>query len=86
MTVYSGKLTEPVSGLKVADDDGVITPEFSQWAAELVGRLNNAKVLDYAGNPEANISGALNQLCRDSLTNAVYIKTIDEGKTGWVVV
>lgn len=86
MTVYAGKLTELVRGLKITDDDGVITPDFSQWTAELVGRLNNAKVLDYAGNPETNVSGALNQLCRDSLTNAVYIKTIDEGKTGWVAV
>ena len=52
----------------------------------MIEGLNNAKVLEFAGNPETNIEGALNQLCRDTITNNVYIKTIDEGNTGWVLV
>lgn len=86
MTVYAGKFTELVSGMSIVDSDGSPTREFNQWAAELVGRLNNAQVLEYAGNPEANISGARNQFCRDTGTNAVYIKTTDGGNTGWVLV
>lgn len=86
MTVYTGKLTELPRGFSISDDQGRITDEFSQWSAELVGRINNAQVLEYAGNPETNISGAKNQFCRDTGANAVYIKTTDGGNTGWVLV
>ena len=85
MTVFKGKQTELLNNEPMIEG-GIITRELLQWVSELVGRLNNAKVLEFAGNPEANIDGALNQLCRDTITNNVYIKTIDEGNTGWVLV
>jgi len=85
MTVFKGKQTELLNNEPMIEG-GIITRELLQWVSELVGRLNNAKVLEFAGNPETNIEGALNQLCRDTITNNVYIKTIDEGNTGWVLV
>lgn len=86
MTVYVGKMTEIVNGTIIVNPDGTPTREFIQWSSELVGRLNNAQVLEYAGNPEANINGSKNQFCRDTGTNTVYIKTTDGGNTGWVAV
>lgn len=86
MTVYAGKMTEIVNGTIIANPDGTPTREFIQWSSELVGRLNNAQVLEYTGIPETNIDGARNQFCRDTGTNTVYIKTIDGGNTGWVAV
>jgi len=86
MTIFTGNFTELIKDTRIVNDDGAPTREFLQWSAELVGRLNNAKVLEFAGNPETNINGAQNQFCRDTGTNTVYIKTTDGGNTGWVVV
>jgi hypothetical protein len=69
-------------------NDGKINGPSSQWLSELVGRLNNALVLEFAGNPEGNVTGIINQLCRDTTGGppVLYIKTTDGGNTGWVAV
>ena len=76
-------MNPPDSNVPIVDADGYMTNEFRDWTL-LMTRLD---ILESTGNPEGVTDGFLNQICKDTLTGAIYIKnTVASAKNGWILV